>query len=79
MYQDIAVSTWVLENISQKNLWIGHIAKFLSNINSWGQMWLLIMLILIVYNNLVKSFAHSKNYKYFCNSKKQHLNKQHLT
>ncbi len=52
MYQDIAISTWVLENISQKNLWIGHIAKFLSNINSWGQMWLLIMLILIVYNTI---------------------------
>ena len=34
MYQDITISTWVLENISQKNLWIGHIAKFLSNINS---------------------------------------------
>ena len=55
------------------------VAKFLSNINSWGQMWLLIMLILIVYNNLAKTFAHSKNYKYFCNSKKQHLNKQYLT
>ena len=52
MYQDIAISTWVLENISQKNLWIGHIAKFLSNINSWGQMWLLIMLILVVYNTI---------------------------
>ena len=61
MYQDIAISTWILENISQKNLWIGHIAKFLSNINSWGQMWLLIMLILIIYNTIKnKKFSNKR-------------------
>ena len=49
MYQDNAISAWILENISQKSEFIGQVAKFLSNMTSWGQLWLLIMVILIVY------------------------------
>lgn len=49
MYQDLAISNWILENISQKSEFIGQIAKILSNINSWGQMWLIIMIALMVY------------------------------
>lgn len=48
MWQDIEISRWVLENISEPVSWIGSIAKFLSNITSWGQLWIVIMLVLII-------------------------------
>lgn len=41
-YTDNWISTWVLDNITSQNEFIARIAKFLSEINSFGQMWLLL-------------------------------------
>lgn len=47
MWSDSVISQWVLENISE-NTGIAQIAKVLSQITSWGQLWICIMIVLMV-------------------------------
>ena len=47
MFTDTWISTWVLENISSIEI-VSRISKFLSEINSWGQMWLILAIVLTI-------------------------------
>lgn len=49
MWMDQYISNWVLENIS-KNEFVAQIAKVLSEFTSWGQLWILILIALMVYH-----------------------------
>lgn len=48
---DIAISKWFYNNISQ-NGFLNQIAKFLSLINEFGQMWIVLILGLLVYESI---------------------------
>ena len=49
MYQDKEISMWILDNITNKYGFVGQISKILSEINSFGQMWLVILIALLIY------------------------------
>lgn len=49
MYLDTEITKWVFENITQKYDFVGQISKYLSSFTSWGQLWILLMIILIIY------------------------------
>ena len=49
MYQDKEISMWILDNITNKYGFVGQISKILSEINSFGQMWLVILIVLLIY------------------------------
>ena len=49
MYQDKEISMWILDNITNKYGFVGQISKILSKINSFGQMWLVILIALLIY------------------------------
>lgn len=48
MITDKIISQWFLENVSS-DLTFAQIAKFLSEITSWGQLWIGIMVVYIIY------------------------------
>lgn len=49
MYLDTTISIWVYENITSKYDFLGQISKILSQITSWGQLWIVLMIFLVVY------------------------------
>ena len=49
MYQDKEISMWILDNITNKYGFVGQVSKILSEINSFGQMWLVILIVLLIY------------------------------
>lgn len=53
MYLDTTISIWVFENITSKNDWLGQICKVLSEFTSWGQLWIVLMIFLVIFE-LVK-------------------------
>ena len=58
MYQDKEISMWILDNITNKYGFVGQISKILSEINSFGQMWLVILIALLIYE-----FKKNKKFK----------------
>ena len=54
MYLDTNISIWIYENITSSNDWLGQICKVLSEFTSWGQLWIVIMLFLVVFELIKK-------------------------